>query len=378
MRAAVCKETASGERRVAIVPDVVPRVVEAGFEVHVEAGAGAGAHFSDDAYRERGAVVSAERSAVLGHADVLLTVQPPEPGELDLLPEGAAVIGLLQPGGESLVEALARRKLSGFSLELLPRISRAQSMDALSSQASVAGYRAALLAAERLPKFFPMLVTAAGTIPPAKVLVLGAGVAGLQALATARRLGAVVSAYDVRQAAAEEVSSLGARFISLELESQDGAGGYAAAQSAEFLVHQRQLLSPHVADTDALITTAAIPGRRAPLLVTADMVDGMRPGSVIVDLAAESGGNCELSRPGEDVEHGGVTIVGVRNLPATLASHASQLYSRNLAALLAALSKDGRLQVEADQEIGGAICVTKDGELLQETLRRLVPEGSTA
>jgi H+-translocating NAD(P) transhydrogenase subunit alpha len=378
MRVAVRKETASGERRVAIVPDVVPRLVESGFEVHVEAGAGAAAHFSDEAYRDRGAVVSDDPAAVLGRADVLLTVQPPDPSELDLLPEGAAVIGLLQPGGESLIEALARRKLAGFSLELLPRISRAQSMDALSSQASVAGYRAALLAAERLPKFFPMLVTAAGTIPPAKVLVLGAGVAGLQAIATARRLGGVVSAYDVRQAAAEEVRSLGARFVSLELESQDGAGGYAAAQSAEFLVQQRLLLSPHVADADSVITTAAIPGRRAPLLVTTEMVEGMRPGSVIVDLAAESGGNCELSRPGEEVEHGGVTIVGVRNLPASLATHASQLYARNLASLVAALSKDGQLEIEADPEIGGAICVTRDGELLHETLRRLVPEGSSA
>jgi NAD(P) transhydrogenase subunit alpha len=378
MRVAVRKETASGERRVAIVPDVVPRVVELGFEVHVEAGAGAAAYYSDDAYRQRGAVVSADPAAVLGRADVLLTVQPPDSSELDLLPEGAAVIGLLQPGGESLIEGLARRKLAGYSLELLPRISRAQSMDALSSQASVAGYRAALLAADRLPKFFPMLVTAAGTIPPAKVLVLGAGVAGLQALATARRLGAVVSAYDVRQAAAEEVSSLGARFISLELESQDGAGGYAAAQSAEFLVQQRLMLAPYVADADVVITTAAIPGRRAPLLITGEMVEGMRPGSVLVDLAAESGGNCELSRPGEEVVHGAVAIVGVRNLPSTLPTHASQLYARNLASLLAALSKDGQLQVEADPEIGGAICVTRDGELLHETLRRLVPEGSTA
>jgi NAD(P) transhydrogenase subunit alpha len=378
VRVAVCKETAPGERRVAVVPDVVPRLVESGFEVHVEAGAGASAYFGDEDYRERGATVSADREAILGQADVLLVVQPPDLADVELLPEGAAVVGLLQGGGEPVVEALARRRLAGYSLELLPRISRAQSMDALSSQASVGGYRAALLAAERLPKFFPMLVTAAGTIPPAKVLVLGAGVAGLQAIATARRLGAVVSAYDVRRAAQEEVASLGARFVVLELESQDGTGGYAAAQSEEFLIRQRELLGAHVADADALITTAAVPGRRAPVLVTAGMVERMRPGSVVVDLAAESGGNCELSRPGEEVLHAGVTVIGTRNLPATLAAHASQLYARNLASLLAALSKDGELRADADPEIASAICITSDGELHEESLRRLVPEGSTA
>ncbi|WP_434581714.1 Re/Si-specific NAD(P)(+) transhydrogenase subunit alpha [Carbonactinospora thermoautotrophica] len=364
-------ETRSGERRVALVPEVVPRLLDAGLEVYVQSGAGRHAYASDEDYRAAGAkIVDGD---VLADSDIVLTVQPLEPAAARRLRPGATVIGFLAPSLElDTIRALRDREATAFALELVPRISRAQAMDALSSQALVAGYRAALVAAERLPKFFPLFMTAAGTVPPAKVLVLGAGVAGLQAIATARRLGAVVEAYDVRAAAAAEVRSLGARFIELELETQDGAGGYAKEQSAEFLRRQRELIGQHVAASDAVITTAAVPGRPAPLLVTTEMVERMQPGSVVVDLAAESGGNCELSRPGEEVVHRDVLIWGGRNVPSQLPVHASQLYAKNVANLLLHIIRDGEIRFDFDDEIVTGCCVTHAGEVRQESIRQLV------
>ncbi|MHB8328731.1 MAG: NAD(P) transhydrogenase subunit alpha, partial [Acidimicrobiales bacterium] len=330
MKLAVPTETRPGERRVSVIPEVAGRLVGAGVDVTVQAGAGAAAHFSDSAYGDKGASV-ADAGATVSGATVVAKVQAPTPEEAAALPEGVTVVSFLQPGTQlDTVRALSERKATAFSLDLLPRISRAQSMDALSSQATVSGYLAGLAAAERLPKFFPMFMTAAGTVPPAKVLVLGAGVAGLQAIATARRLGAQVRAFDVRAAAKEEVQSLGASFVELELESQEGSGGYAREQSEEFLARQRELIGKEVAAADVVITTAAIPGRKAPVLVTTEMVERMAEGSVIVDLAADSGGNCELSEAGRDLDHHGVMVCGLSNPPAAMPTHASFLYSRNV------------------------------------------------
>jgi NAD(P) transhydrogenase subunit alpha len=369
----VLSETAPGERRVALVPDVASRLAAAGFEVTVQAGAGEAAGFTDDAYREAGAAVEADRPALLAAADVALSVQALRPEDVPSLRRGAATISFLQPATQgSLVEALAARGVTAFSLELVPRISRAQSMDALSSQASLAGYKGVLMAANRLGKFFPMLMTAAGTIPPARVLVLGAGVAGLQAIATARRLGAVVEAYDVRPAVKEEVKSLGATFLELELEAQEGQGGYARVQSEEFLGRQRELLTERVAAADVVVTTAAVPGRRAPLLVTAAMVAGMRRGSVVVDLAADTGGNCELTRPGQVAEVDGVWVDGTTNVPGTVPLHASQLYARNVSSLLQHLAPKGELQVDLEDEITRGACVTHGGEVVSERARELM------
>lgn len=319
----------------------------------VQSGAGHHACASDDDYHAAGAQLTED----LGAADLLVGVQPPDPA---VVRAGTTVVSLFVPPEDALT-ALRDKGITAYSLALLPRITRAQGMDALSSQALVAGYRAVLLAAERLPRFLPMFTTAAGTIAPAKVLVLGAGVAGLQAIATARRLGAVVSAYDVRAAAAEEVRSLGARFLELELGSQEGAGGYAAAQSEDFLTRQRELLTTQVAAADVVITTAAVPGKQAPVLVTADMVAGMAPGSVLVDLAAESGGNCELSVAGQEVRHGEVTVLGALNLPSGMPAHASALYARNMANFVRHLTVDGELRADplAD-EILASCCVTKE------------------
>jgi H+-translocating NAD(P) transhydrogenase subunit alpha len=302
VKLAVVKESRPGEDRVAIVPEVASRLAKTGVEVVVESGAGVAARFPDEAYRQAGATVVGTAAEALVGAGFVARVQPPTLEETAALPEGVSVISFLQPvASADVVKALADRGATVYSLDLLPRISRAQSMDALSSQATVAGYRAGLSAAEHLAKFFPMFMTAAGTVPPAKVLVMGAGVAGLQAIATARRLGAVVRAYDVRAAAKEEVQSLGAKFVELALETQDGAGGYAKEQSADYLAKQQELLAAEVAASDVVITTAQIPGRKAPVLVTRAMVEGMAEGSVIVDMAADSGGNCELSVAGEDV-----------------------------------------------------------------------------
>jgi NAD(P) transhydrogenase subunit alpha len=367
------KETAPDERRVALVPDTVTRLAAATLEVSVESGAGSAAFITDEAYRKAGATVVKGAAALIGDSDAVLKVQAPSPAEVELFKKGAVLISFLQPATQSdTITALAEQGVTSFSLELVPRISRAQSMDALSSQASAAGYKAVLMAAGRLGKFFPMMMTAAGTIPPARVLVMGAGVAGLQAIATARRLGAVVSAYDVRPAVKEEVQSLGATFIELPLETQEGEGGYAREQSEEFLRKQRELIGEHVAKSDVVITTAAVPGRRAPLLVTGEMVRGMRPGSVIVDLAAETGGNVELTKPGQDVEVGGVTILGTRNVPSTMPLHASQLYARNVANLLLHLVKDGAMSLDFEDEITKGSCVTHGGEIVNERAKQMV------
>jgi NAD(P) transhydrogenase subunit alpha len=373
MKIGVISETVQGERRVALVPDAAAKLTTSGFEVIVEAGAGEQAGFIDDAYREAGVEVEADREVLLSTADMMLSVQPLRLEDVERLRAGAATISFLQPATQyAAVEALAARGVTAFSLELLPRISRAQSMDALSSQASLAGYKAVLMAANRLGKFFPMLTTAAGTIPPARVLVLGAGVAGLQAIATARRLGAVVEAYDVRAAAKEEVKSLGATFLEFELETQEGAGGYAREQSEEFLNKQRVLLTERVAAADVVITTAAIPGRRAPLLVTAPMVKGMRRGSVIVDLAAETGGNCEVTQPGQVVEVDGAWIDGTTNVPSTMALHASQLYARNVTNLLRHLTSGGKLKLDFEDQITKGCCVTHAGQVVNERARQLM------
>jgi NAD(P) transhydrogenase subunit alpha len=358
MRVAVPAETRPGERRVALVPDAVHKLVEAGLEVVVQAGAGQHAFAGDDAYREAGATVVA--GDVLADADVVLTVAPLTLDQVRLLKPGALTLGFLPVETQAeLLDALRERDVLAFAVEQVPRISRAQSMDALSSQALVAGYRAALVAAERLPRFFPLFMTAAGTVAPARVLVLGAGVAGLQAIATARRLGAVVEAYDVRPASADEVRSMGASFIDLGLEAIEGAGGYAREMAEERATRQRELLTPYLAASDAVITTAAVPGRPAPLLVTTGMVEGMRPGSVLVDLAAESGGNCELSRPGEEVEHNGVLVVGMKDAASAMPVHASQLYARNLVNLLLTMTTDGQVVPDFDDEIVAAACVTR-------------------
>jgi H+-translocating NAD(P) transhydrogenase subunit alpha len=375
MKIGVISETLQGERRVALVPDAATKLAASGFEVVVEAGAGEQAGFADNAYREAGVAVEADRRALLGTANVVLSVQPPRLEDVAWLRVGAATISFLQPTTQgAVVEALAARGITAFSLELLPRISRAQSMDALSSQASLAGYKAVLMAANRLGKFFPMLTTAAGTIPPARVLVLGAGVAGLQAIATARRLGAVVEAYDVRSAAKEEVKSLGASFLEFELEAQEGEGGYAREQSEEFLAKQRDLLTKRVAVADVVITTAAIPGRQAPLLVTAPMVQGMRRGSVIVDLAAETGGNCEVTHSGRVVQVDGVWVDGTTNVPSTMALHASQLYARNVSNLLQHLASKGELKLDFEDEITRGCCVTHAGQIVNERARQLMRE----
>jgi NAD(P) transhydrogenase subunit alpha len=377
VKVAIPKETAAGERRVALVPDTATKLIAATLQVSLQSGAGEAAYLPDAAYAAVGVTVVPSAAELLADADAVLKVQPPDATEVKLFKRGAVLVSFLQPATQAdVVRALAAQGVTAFSLELVPRISRAQSMDALSSQASAAGYKAVLMAAGRLGKFFPMMMTAAGTVAPARVLVMGAGVAGLQAIATARRLGAVVSAYDVRPAVKEEVQSLGATFIELPLEAQVGEGGYAREQSEDFLRKQRELIGEHIAKSDVVITTAAVPGRRAPLLVTADMVRGMRPGSVIVDLAAESGGNVELTQAGEDVDVGGVLIMGTRNVPSTMPLHASQLYSRNVANLLLHLVKDGAIKLDFDDEITKGSCVTHEGEIISERAKQLLAAAS--
>src|SRR5437899_4285660 len=377
MKVGVPKEALAGERRVAIVPETARGLVKATIQVMVEAGAGEPAFFSDAAYIDAGANVTDAPTAFA--ADAVLKVQPPTPDEVGRLREGAVLISFLQPAiNADVIGALAKRKVSAFSLDLVPRISRAQSMDALSSQAGIAGYKAVLRAANHLPKFFPLLMTAAGTVAPARVLVMGAGVAGLQAIATARRLGAVVEAYDVRPAVKDEVHSLGATFLELPLEAQEGQGGYAREQSEDFLKRQRELIGDRVAQADVVITTAAVPGRRAPVLVTADMVRRMRPGSVIVDLAAETGGNVELTRPGEVVEAGGVAIDGTRNVPATMPYHASRLFSNNVVNLLLILVKDGALRLDFEDEIVKGACVTHAGEIVNPQAKQMMEAAAKA
>ena len=365
MKIGVPKETAANERRVALVPDTAGRLVKTGLEVAVEQGAGVAAAFPDEAYRAAGAGLVATPAEVFGRSDVVLKVQPPSTAEVALCREGAALVAVFQPAAErEVVAALAARKATAFSLALLPRITRAQPMDVLSSQATVAGYKAVLLAATTTGRLFPMLVTAAGTLSPARVLVLGAGVAGLQAIATARRLGAVVSAFDVRPAVKEQVESLGAKFLQLEIAEQaEAAGGYAKQLSEE--THRRELafIAQHLKDVDVVITTAAIPGKRAPILITADAVRGMKPGAVIVDLAAETGGNCEVTEPGAEVRRDGVIVLGPLNLPSTLPLHASQMYARNVSSFLLYVVRDGTLNLDFSDEIIRDTCVTHAGEV---------------
>lgn len=371
MKVAVPKEIEQGERRVALVPDTVKMLVAAGLEVAVETGAGAAAFLTDNLYEAAGAKVATRAGIMLRDADAVLKVQAPRESEIAVLRKGTVLISFLQPATQGdVVKSLARLGITAFSLELLPRISRAQSMDALSSQASAAGYKAVLMAADRIGKLFPMMMTAAGTVAPARVLVMGAGVAGLQAIATARRLGAVVSSYDVRPAVKEEVQSLGATFIELALEAQEGEGGYAREQSEEFLRKQRELIGEHVAKSDVVITTAAVPGRRAPLLVTGDMVKAMRAGSVIVDLAAETGGNVELTQAGKEIDVNGVSIVGTRNIPSTMPLTTSQLYARNVANLLLHLVKNGAITLDFQDEITKGACVTHGGEIVNERAKQ--------
>ncbi|HUR92129.1 MAG TPA: Re/Si-specific NAD(P)(+) transhydrogenase subunit alpha [Gemmatimonadaceae bacterium] len=374
MKIGVPRETATAERRVALVPGIVASLTAKDAEVLVEPGAGIAAGFPDAAYTAKGAKIVA-REELFAAADVLVRVRG---GESRSLRPGQAVIGFLDPlGSPRAMEELARTGTTAFSIELMPRITRAQSMDALSSQATVAGYKAVLLAAERLPRMFPMLMTAAGTITPARVFVLGAGVAGLQAIATAKRLGAVVQAYDVRPAVKEQVQSVGAKFVELPLDTAaaEGAGGYAAAQDESFYKRQREVLGKVVAASDVVITTAAIPGQKSPVLIMREMVESMAPGSVIVDLAAERGGNCEATRADEVVDINGVTVLGPTNLPGTVPYHASQMYAKNISALLLHLLKDGKLVVDLEDEITRETLVTQGGEVVHERVKKLLAEG---
>jgi NAD(P) transhydrogenase subunit alpha len=358
MLVGVPKETAAGERRVALVPDVASRLVGAGFTVTVERGAGTSAGFGDDEYEGAGTSVS---DGVVGAAEAVVMVQKPSDEQIGKLRSGDVLIAFLQPLTDAEgIERLRAQGVVAFAMESIPRITRAQPMDALSSQATVGGYKAVLLAAERLPKFFPMLTTAAGTVPPAKVLVLGAGVAGLQALATARRLGAVVSGFDVRPVVKEQVESLGATFLDLGIRGEETEGGYAAELTPEQQAQQQAALEERLPEFDVVITTAAVPGRPAPKLIPEGAVRAMRAGSVIVDLAAETGGNCELTKPGEETVESGVTIVGLTNLPSTMPTHASQLYARNVMALLQHLAPEGELKLDWEDEIMAGACVTRE------------------
>lgn len=374
MKVAVAKEIEVGERRVALIPDTVSRLVKQGLEVWVEAGAGEGAFFTDAAYAAAGANIVVDTSQLWGMADVLLKVAPPTDAEISSLREGATLISFLNPlGAPETIQRLAARHVTAFSLELIPRTSRAQSMDALSSQAALAGYKATLLAAAALPKFFPMLTTAAGTIAPAKVFIIGAGVAGLQAIATARRLGAVVEAFDIRPAVKEEVQSLGAKFVEVKLEEETvAAGGYAREVSEDAKQRTQAAIAEHVKLSDIVITTAQVPGKKAPRLVTADMIAAMRPGSVVIDLAADQGGNCEGSEAGKDVLRHGVTIIGPVNLPSTVPTHASQMLSKNMLTLVQYLVKDGSLALNFEDDIIASACVTHGQEILNQRVKDLL------
>jgi NAD(P) transhydrogenase subunit alpha len=366
-------ETAAGERRAALVPDAVARLAKEGAEVIVQSGAGARAYLPDAAYEAAGARMGTRADAWA--ADVVARVQGPAEEDLALLGAGRTLIGFLRPLDDPRgMAALAQTGVTALAMELVPRTTRAQKMDALSAMAAIAGYRAVLIAAETLPKFFPLLTTAAGTIRPAKVLVLGAGVAGLQAIATARRLGAVVSAYDVRAAAAEEARSLGATFVELDLDTAgaEGGGGYAAALDEQRQRRQVELLGEHVAASDVVISTALIPGRRAPLLVSADAVRRMAPGSVVVDLAAPNGGNCALTQPGETADVDGVRVIGPLNLAAEMPLNASQMYARTLSAMILEWLKDGAFAPPADDDLFRSACVARGGEVVNERVRAML------
>lgn len=377
MKIVVAKETNPHEHRVALVPASVAQLTKSGAEVLVEAGAGAGALFTDAAYEQAGAKVAGSTQEAWSQADILLKVSPPTEQEVGQLPSGSTIISFMNPlGNPQIIEKLATRGVTALSMELVPRISRAQAMDALSSQAGVAGYKAVLVASEALGKFFPMLITAAGAIPPARVLIIGAGVAGLQAIATARRLGASVEAFDIRPAAKEEVQSLGAKFIDVSLaETTTAAGGYASEVSDEAKRHEQEVLTDHVRQSDVVITTAQVPGRKAPLLVSQEMVEAMSPGSVIVDLAAEQGGNVALTEAGKTIDHNGVKIIGPINLPSTVPVHASQLYSKNVVSLLLLIAPKGELKLDFDDEIITNCCVTHEGAIRNERVKAALAAG---
>jgi NAD(P) transhydrogenase subunit alpha len=377
MKIAVPKERAPGERRVSLVPDVVAKLVAAGHTIAVERGAGSAAFYPDEAYANAGASL-ADGNAVYDGAEIVVRVAKPNDDEVAAIPRGATLVGLLSPLGDpASVERYARAGLSALAMELIPRTTLAQAMDALSSQASIAGYKAVILAAEALPKYFPMLTTAAGTVQPAKALVIGAGVAGLQAIGTARRLGAAVTGYDARSAVKEQVQSLGAKFLEIAGVEATGQGGYARELTSEEIAIQRAAMVKAIGGSDVVITTAAVPGRKAPVLVTAEAIAAMAPGSVIVDLAAETGGNSELTRPGETVvSENGVSILGVLNLPATVPTHASQLYARNIQALLTYLIRDGALVLDADDEIARGATIVRSGEIVHEPTKAALTGGA--
>ena len=377
----VPKEIYPGERRVALVPMVIPNLVKAGFEVLLEAGAGAAAGYPDALYVEKGAKIGPDRASVFGGAEIVTQVlcyganDVNGKGDLALMRRGQLLVGFLRPlGAADIIQEIAQTGVTSFAVELMPRTTRAQSMDALSSMATICGYKAVLIAADTLPRIFPMMTTAAGTVTPARVLIIGVGVAGLQAIATARRLGSVVSAYDMRPAVKEQVQSLGGRFVELPIEAKNAqdARGYGTAQDESFYAKQRELLGRVIADSDVVITTAVVPGKKAPVLVTAEMVKGMAPGSVIFDLAAERGGNCELTRPGETIVGHGVTIIGRINVAASVPYHASQMYARNLTAFLVNLVKDGKLRPAAEDDIIRETLLTRDGEIVNPRVREFL------
>ena len=372
----IAKESVPGEQRVALVANTAKKLAEQGAKIHVETGAGVASGVSDATYEADGAAIQPDAAALFGSADLIVKVQPPTLAECDMISEGKGILSMLFPfQNVELVQRLCQRNVTSFAMELMPRITRAQSMDVLSSMSTIAGYKATLIAAEALPKFFPMLMTAAGTIKPARVLVLGAGVAGLQAIATARRLGATVEAFDIRSATKEQVESLGARFVTQEGgEDQEAEGGYAKEQTAEQQAAQRALLTKHIAAADVVITTALVPGKRAPVLIAEDQVKGMGPGSIVMDMAAEQGGNCELTKPGEVVDVNGVKIHGPVNLPATTPVDASQMFARNVYNYLSHLLNEGELALDFEDELVSGVIVTHQGTIRNEAVRSALEE----
>ncbi|GFE68951.1 Re/Si-specific NAD(P)(+) transhydrogenase subunit alpha [Chroococcus sp. FPU101] len=371
MKIAVAKESDLGELRVALVPEIVARLVKQGLDVMVQTDAGTGSFFTDEAYSNAGATLVSDPRTLAQEADIVLKVSPPSEDEINTLKPGTVLISFLNPlRNPERIKQLADRQITAFSMELIPRSSRAQSMDALSSQANIAGYKAAILASAYLPKLFPMMTTAAGTIPPAKVLVLGAGVAGLQAIATARRLGAVVEAFDIRPQVKEEVQSVGAKFIEVNIEEDTVAhNGYAKEVNTNTQDRIREVLTEHIRKADVVITTAQVPGKKAPILVTEDMVNQMKPGAVVVDLAAEQGGNCAFTEPGKNINHNGVTILGTLNLPASVPTNASQVYAKNLQTLVQYIIKNDMLNLDFEDDIINDSCITHNGEIRNQKVK---------
>jgi NAD(P) transhydrogenase subunit alpha len=370
VRVGIPKETVHGEQRVALVPALVPKLIRAGLDVCIETGAGSAAGFGDPQYAAQGARIQPQGPF---ESEIILKVRRPTTAEMDLLSRNSTVIGFLEPfAGDAHIREFASRNITAFAMEFMPRIARAQPMDALSAMSTIAGYKAVLMAANRLPKFFPLLMTAAGTLRPARVFVIGAGVAGLEAIGTARRLGAVVEAYDTRPAVKEEVESVGGKFVHLTIESTESAnkGGYATAQTEDFYKKQQQLMKDHVAQADVVVTAALVRGQRAPILLTEDMVQAMRPGSVIVDLASDQGGNCSLTSPGEDVSKHGVTILGPVNLPSTMANDASEMYARTITNFLLHILRDGNIHIDPEDEITSATLLTHNGAVFNDSSQK--------